>query len=104
MKKDAPCALCRSSVDKLRLISVAVFLLVFNISPFAQTTGYVFGSSMKTPVAYANIWVEDSNIGTTSDLKGAFSFPENLIGKTLLVSAIGYYSESLVIGDRKSVV
>lgn len=71
---------------------------------FSQITGIITASDTKLPIPYANIWVDNLNIGTTSDLKGAFSFQENLIGKTLLISAIGYYSDSCTIESGHSTI
>ncbi|GAA4307923.1 carboxypeptidase-like regulatory domain-containing protein [Nibribacter koreensis] len=47
-----------------------------------QTTG--------KPVPYANIWVENENLGTTSDEAGKFSLSNAATGKTLVVSCLGY--------------
>ena len=71
---------------------ILFLLMVFPATIFAQTSGIVVDKKSGKAIAYANIWVKDQNIGTTSDEKGQFTFKENLIKKTLFVSAIGYES------------
>lgn len=63
-------------------------LLLISFSFFAQTKGVVIDEFGK-PIPYVNIWVENENIGTTSEENGGFSITvaEN---KTLVFSAIGF--------------
>ncbi|MBA9075766.1 MULTISPECIES: carboxypeptidase-like regulatory domain-containing protein [Rufibacter] len=58
---------------------------------FAQTKGLVVDKATKKPVPYANIWVENENLGTTGNEKGEFLFPSVLPkDKTLIISCLGY--------------
>ncbi|WP_395052687.1 carboxypeptidase-like regulatory domain-containing protein [Flavobacterium sp.] len=63
--------------------------LLFTLSLSAQIKGVVKDSISGAPIPYVNIWVQDENIGTTSDEKGKFSVntQEN---KNLIFSALGF--------------
>ena len=64
------------------------FLLLNSISFFAQTKGVVIDESGK-PIPYVNIWVENENIGTTSEENGEFSIAD-AENKILVFSAVGF--------------
>jgi hypothetical protein len=78
------------------------FLLLISISFFAQTKGVVVDESGK-PIPHVNIWVEDENIGTTSEENGEFSIigAEN---KTLVFSAIGFETLKSKLNESGKVV
>jgi hypothetical protein len=69
-----------------RLFSLLIFI---SCSLSAQIKGIVKDSLTDKPIPYVNIWVENENIGTTSEENGEFSIigAEN---KTLVFSAIGF--------------
>ena len=50
-----------------------LFLLLISFSLSAQIKGVVKDSISGKPIAYVNIWVENENIGTTSEENGSFS-------------------------------
>lgn len=79
---------------KLRLLFL---LIIIPITMFSQIRGTIVDKKTGKPVEYANIWVENQNIGTTSDQQGNFSFKENVLKKTLLISVIGYESLQTII-------
>ena len=62
------------------------FFMSFSIS--AQTKGVVIDESGK-PIPYVNIWVENENIGTTSEENGEFSIAD-AENKILVFSAVGF--------------
>jgi len=62
---------------------VLLLLFFFPAIILAQTSGIVVDSKSGKPVVYANMVVENQNIGTTSDEKGQFSFKENFFCKKL---------------------
>lgn len=66
--------------------------LVFSFSLKAQIDGFICNQKTNEPIAYANIWVENENIGTTSSSDGRFWIKEHVKNKQLFVSAIGYES------------
>jgi hypothetical protein len=67
-------------------ITILLFLITFSIS--AQIKGVVVDENNK-PIPFVNIWVENENIGTTSEEDGTFSLNVNK-EKSIVFSAIGY--------------
>jgi hypothetical protein len=70
------------------------------VNAFSQVSGIVMDKIYGYPVRNANIRVEGMNIGTSSDHEGKFSIPEDIINKTLIVSAIGFETQRVVV-DKK---
>ncbi len=62
---------------------VLLLLFFFPAIILAQTSGIVVDSKSGKPIAYANMVVENQNIGTTSDEKGQFSIKEIFFCKKL---------------------
>ena len=78
-----------------------LFMLI-GFSSFAQTKGVVVDEFDK-PISYVNIWVENENIGTTSEENGVFSI--NATGNKLLVfSALGYDKKTVKASEAQKVV
>ncbi len=65
-----------------------LFLILFSLSFFAQTKGVVVDESGK-PIPYVNIWVENENIGTSSEENGEFSITASA-NKNLIFSILGF--------------
>ncbi|MFB9861851.1 carboxypeptidase-like regulatory domain-containing protein [Rufibacter immobilis] len=84
--------------------NVCLLLLLFQLSAglaLGQVKGTVLDKATGKPVAYANIWVENENIGATSSEKGEFQLAQiNLLGKTLVISCLGYEKAQVAISDR----
>jgi hypothetical protein len=74
-------------------------LILIPMNIFSQISGVVIDRSSGYPVRYANIRVENENIGTTSDIEGKFTIREDILNKTLIISAIGFITEHIV-ADR----
>ena len=88
---------------------ILIMILVM-ISPllFAQVklTGVVkekTESENFIPLIGANIIWRGTTIGTTSDSEGCFEIPYSSDSKTLIVSYIGYKSETLTINEQKNI-
>lgn len=69
-----------------------IFLITFSLS--AQIKGVVLDSISGKPIPYANIWVENENIGTTSEENGTFSLNINE-EKNIVFSTLGYETKIL---------
>ncbi len=67
-------------------------LLVFTNLLSAQIKGVVVDENNK-PIPYVNIWIENENIGTTSEEDGSFKIDLKDENKNLVFSAIGYKKE-----------
>ncbi|WP_192822392.1 carboxypeptidase-like regulatory domain-containing protein [Rufibacter sp. LB8] len=66
-------------------------LLLYAGTAFGQITGTVVDKVTGKPVAYANIWLENEDVGVTSTEAGAFSLGDKATaGKVLVVSCLGY--------------
>ena len=77
-----------------------VLLIGFTLS--AQVKGVVVDENDK-PISYVNIWVENENIGTTSEENGTFSI--NASGnKNLIFSALGYDKKTVKASETQKVV
>jgi len=64
---------------------------------FAQISGVVVDKKTGTPIEYANIWVEKQDIGTTTENNGKFFFANDILNKTLIITAIGYEDSRIKI-------
>jgi hypothetical protein len=70
-----------------RLFSLLIFI---SCSLSAQIKGVVKDSLTGKPIQYVNIWVENENIGSTSEENGTFSINTTAKGKRLIFSTLGY--------------
>ena len=79
-----------------------LFFILFSLSISAQTKGVVVDESGK-PIPYVNIWVENENIGTTSEENGEFSInsPKN---KNLIFSILGFDKRTIKESEVANVV
>jgi hypothetical protein len=75
---------------------IIIVLIVLPVNVFTQISGVVIDKSSGYPVQNANIRIENDKVATVSDLRGNFTFNQNVAGKTLIVSAIGFISERAV--------
>src|SRR5258708_837459 len=81
-------------------ISLKIFILFLVLSGtftnvFAQTTlsGYVTDSKNLEPLPFANVFISNTTIGSTSDERGYFKLSNVPIGQSeLVISFIGYLS------------
>ena len=79
-----------------------LFFILFSLSITAQTKGVVVDESGK-PIPYVNIWVENENIGTTSEENGAFSIPA-FANKNLIFSILGFEKRVLKASEASNVI
>jgi hypothetical protein len=74
-------------------ILVWILLLISQFT-FSQIKGVVKDSLTGNPIPYVNIWVENKNIGTTSEEDGSFSI-DLKSDSILFFSALGYETKRL---------
>lgn len=79
-------------MTRKRLFSLLVFIS-FSLS--AQIKGVVKDSLTGKPIPYANIWVQNENIGSTSEENGSFTL-DTKQGKMLIFSALGYETKKIL--------
>jgi len=68
----------------------AYFFLLFSCFVSAQIKGVVKDSLSGKPIPYVNIWVENENIGSTTEENGTFFINTSAKGKRLIFSTLGY--------------
>jgi len=75
-----------------------IYLIAFLPATLSgQIIGRVADEKNRMPIPFVNIWVQDENSGTTSDKKGFYEFENDLIGKNLVISSIGYERKIVTI-------
>ena len=70
--------------------SFIVSLFFISISLSAQINGIVKDSISGKPIPFVNIWVENENIGSTSEENGTFSINTTEKSKNLIFSTLGF--------------
>ncbi len=76
-----------------RFLSLILFIAGFSLS--AQVKGIVKDNSTGEPIPFVNIWVENENIGTTTEIDGTFSINVKEKDKNLIISVLGYEKQTL---------
>ncbi|HAT75442.1 MAG TPA: hypothetical protein DCS19_01005 [Flavobacterium sp.] len=83
-----------------RLFSLLVFIS-FSLS--AQIKGMVKDSLTGKPIPYVNIWVQNENIGSTSEENGTFFINTTANDKKLIFSTLGY-DKKIIKASEASIV
>lgn len=87
----------------LKILAIVILLFLQPKLVFGQSniSGHIIDETTKNPVKFANIWIKDANIGTTSDKDGFFSLVIDslCINKNVVISAIGY-SDTIIPADK----
>lgn len=84
----------------LHIFSILLFLLSFKLS--GQIRGTVEDKSNENPIQFANIFLKGKPIGATTDKNGYFEIPSGKKNDTLIISAIGYDTQSIT-GDTLTI-
>lgn len=81
--------------------TLTITILLISNFCFSQLKAVIFNSETKEKVQYVNIWVENENIGTTSNENGEFElkFDGN---KTIVFSAIGFETKKIISDSIKN--
>lgn len=83
--------------------NTAYIFLLFSCFVSAQIKGVVKDSLTGKPVPYVNIWVENENIGSTSEENGTFFINTTAKGKRLIFSTLGYEKKIIKASDASEV-
>lgn len=81
-----------------------ILFLFFAANVAAQTKGVVKDSLTGNPIAYVSIWVENENIGTTSEENGEYQIGTNDKNKNLIFSALGYQKKIVKVSESQIVL
>jgi len=84
-------------------MKIILTLLLFASMLSAQTKGVVKDSITGQPIAYVSIWVENENIGTTSEENGTFSINTTSKSKTLIFSSLGFKTKNVAVSNAAAV-
>ena len=84
-------------------MKILISLLFLHLAVFSQTKGIVVDENKK-PIPYVNIWVENENIGTTSEKNGTFEINTTDKNKILVFSAVGFETQKVKVSDCKIVI
>lgn len=79
------------------------YFLFLAFSVQAQLKGVVKDSISGQPIPYVNIWVENENIGTTSELDGTFTI-NTTSDKVLVFSAVGYLRKKISVANSQEIL
>jgi len=85
----------------MKKILVITFLFSTSLC-FGQLKSVIINSETKETIPYVNIWVEDENIGTTSNENGVFEL-EVIGSKIIIFSAIGFETKKILSDNVKDV-
>lgn len=70
---------------------------------FSQTKGIVKDSLTGNPIPYVSVWVENENIGTTSEENGEFRINTNDKNKNLIFSVLGFERKICKVSESSTV-
>ncbi len=87
-------------MKKLILITI---LLISNYT-FSQIQAIIIGNKTDEKIPFVNIWVQNENIGTTSNEQGRFEINDIVGNKLLIFSAIGYSTKKINSDSIKNVI
>jgi hypothetical protein len=79
---------------------ILIILTIISFSSLAQISGKISDSKTGEPIPYANVTIEGKNIGGTSNLEGEFTINYSNNNSTIIISAIGYESQKVVISGN----
>ncbi|WP_300977750.1 carboxypeptidase-like regulatory domain-containing protein, partial [Flavobacterium sp.] len=88
-------------MKQILLIVMIIFASQLSFAQVKTLKGTVIDGS-GAPIPSANVQVQGESKGTTTDFDGSFAIQVN-VGKTLIVSYLGYETKSVVVGDADSI-
>jgi hypothetical protein len=83
--------------------TILIFLFFVSFSIAAQIKGIVVDQNNK-PISYANIWVENENIGASTEENGQFEINVKDSNKNLIFSALGFEKKTIKASEAEKVI
>lgn len=83
--------------------SLFLALILISFSALAQIKGVIKDSLTRKPIPFVNIWVENENIGSTSEENGTFFINTTENGKKLIFSTLGYEKKIIKASEAQVV-
>jgi hypothetical protein len=98
-----------SMINLPHLRHLALLLLGLNLFLYvpiqAQVlSGKVVDAESGLPIRYANIWIDNSAIGTSSNQEGKFTLAFSQAQTILVVSAVGYITQTVEVNSYEPMV
>jgi len=91
--------------QSLRGFLLLAIVMLGSFSSFAQdrkVSGKVTGADSQV-IPGVSILLKGTNIGTTTDMNGAFLISVNSGSSVLNISAVGYKSKSIMVGTQSTI-
>lgn len=90
----------------MKQLYFVTLLLLSTAMSYAQNTvtGTVKSNADNAPIAFANVLIKGTTLGTTADIDGNFSITAPETGATILFSAIGFTSLEYAYTNEKSII
>lgn len=85
---------------KLIQSTLSLMFTLILLDSAGQSRGVVTDSVTRQPVPFVNIWVDGESIGTTSNENGEYLFSQNIMGKRIVLSSIGYKKRIIVVNSE----
>jgi len=89
-----------------KLFSIWIMLFVCVGTAFGQQrtiTGVVTDASTNTPLPGVNVVVQNTTIGTTTDVEGRYSLSVPGPDAVLVFSFVGYQQQEIPVGDQQTI-
>ena len=91
-----------SNLRSTSLRFLVILAILFSFPSFAQNTvtGVVIEESTDGrfhPIPFANVYWKGTQIGTSTDTAGHFELPKNKTTRTLIISYVGYTSDTIKV-------
>ena len=77
--------------------------MFWSVTIYAQNQQVVRDSITNLPVKYANIWIQNQEVGTTSDVDGTFKL-EATNNSKIVVSVLGYQTKTVTLKPQMVVL
>lgn len=87
---------------KTKLHCIALFLI--SISSSAQIKGVVKDSISGKPIPYVSIWMENQNVGATSEEDGTFEIHSDEKNRNLIFSVLGFEKKKVPVSKAAVVL
>ena len=92
-----------SSPMLIRPILLLTFIAVLSDIQ-SQSRGVVADSATQQPIPFVNIWVDGESIGTTSNENGEYFFKQDITGKRIVLSSIGYQKKITTATEQRVIL
>ncbi|MFK7946115.1 MAG: carboxypeptidase-like regulatory domain-containing protein [Saprospiraceae bacterium] len=88
----------------MKYLFIVLTFTAFSFKMTAQINGKVIDAKTNEAIIYTNIWIENQQIGTTTNEDGFFKFDELSDTLTLVFSALGYETKHLKVNDLSTAI